>query len=222
MGLSTVAHERMVGLLPHGGTAAVDDAVLVRQVQGLLGLKADGIAGPRTLARLWLDAPMDAGRVIVRARSALQWPAVRYSMSENTGLGESWLSDMDAATKTGDCSDFVCHCLGLPKDQTHGLASPLIRGAVWLGADAIAGGAVGPGLPLAEARPGDIIVYAGRWERGERVAVGHVEVCVEVIGDRVWTVGCASSNKPSAIQRADKTSLWRRKGAVAVRPRWYV
>jgi len=203
------------------GTTRIADFEIVRAYQLAVGLMVDGVAGPRTLARLWLDAPLQAADVVERALAALQWPAVRYSMSENTGLGESWLPDMDAAPQTGDCSDFACHCSGIPKDQTKGLAAPHVRGAVWLGADAIAGDAVGERLPLDQARPGDLIVYAGRWERGERVAIGHVEVCVEVAGGRVWTVGCASSNKPSAIQRVDKTALWRRKGAVAVRPRWY-
>lgn len=114
--------------------------------------------------------------------------------------------------------------MGLPKDQTRDYGVAL--SSVWLGADAIAAGHIGEARPLSEALPGDLIVYAGRWERGERVAVGHVEVCVEVYEGRIFTIGCASSNhrhnaKRSAIAERDKTDLWKRKGAVAVRPWWY-
>jgi len=197
---------------------------IVTAWQEVHGLKPDGWPGSKTLATLWMRHKPTAEDVVEAARAALAWPAVTYSMSRNTGLGESWLPDPSAGYETGDCSDFVCNCLGIPKDQTHGYGVALA--SVWLGADAIEAGHLGQARPLAEARPGDLIVYGGRWERGERVAIGHVEVCVAIDKGRIITIGCASSNckhntKRSAIAQLDKTDRWRRKNAVAVRPWWY-
>jgi hypothetical protein len=191
------------------------------------GLKPDGWPGSKTLATLWMRHKPTAKDVVEAARFALGWPPVAYSMTRNTGMGESWLPDMRVGYETGDCSDFACHCLGIPKDQTNGrVTMRAALASVWLGADAIYGGHIGKVLPLAEARPGDLIVYGGKWERGERVAVGHVEVCVAIEDGNIITIGCASSNhkhnaKRSAIAMRDKTDRWRRKGAVAVRPWWY-
>jgi hypothetical protein len=210
--------------------AGFDREGIVRVWQQAHDLKPDGWPGSRTLAALWSKHKPMAEDVVEAARIALGWAPVTYSMKRNTGMGESWLPDPRVGYETGDCSDFVCDCLGIPKDQTHGLVT-MNAAKVWLGADAIAAGHIGEAHPLAEARPGDLIVFAGRWERGERVAIGHVEVCVEVCRDRIVTIGCASSNgrrrsrydQPgSAIAAADKTDRWRRKGAVAVRPWWYV
>jgi hypothetical protein len=197
----------------------------VRAWQQAHDLKPDGWPGSKTLAALWMLHTPTAEDVVAAARAALAWPAVAYSMSRNTGMGESWLPDPGTGYETGDCSDFVCNCLGIPKDQTDGPAAKYAA-KVWLGADAIAAGHIGEAHPLAEARPGDLIVFAGRWDRGERVAIGHVEVCIEVDEGRIITIGCASSNykhnrQRSAIAQLDKTDRWRRKGAVAVRPWWY-
>jgi len=186
-------------------------------------LKPDGWPGNATLSALWSRNKPSADDIVAAARAALDWPPVTYSMSRNTGMGESWLPDNGAGYATGDCSDFACHCLGVPKNQTNG--QRITTGApVWLGADAIASGHIGHPRPLADTQPGDLIVYPGKWERGERVAIGHVEVCFEVRGGRIVTIGCASSNARvyghGAIAEADKTDLWRRKGAVAVRPWW--
>ena len=219
--LNKTVETRMLAVLPPDWTVALDEEAFIHQAQCALGVVSDGVAGQKTLSALWKRSPPQADEVVGRAFAALDWPRVTYSMSANTGLGERWLTDSGDAPKTGDCSDFACHCLGLPKDQTAGRVAPLVRGEVWLGADALAGDAIGPRMPLAEARPGDLVVYAGAWAGGKRTAIGHVEVCVEARDGRVWTVGCASSNRPSAIVRADKTALWRRKGAAAVRPRWY-
>jgi len=205
--------------------AGFDREGIVRVWQQAHDLKPDGWPGSRTLAALWHAHKPTAEDVIAAACAALAWPAVTYSMSRNTGLGESWLPDLGTGYETGDCSDFACHCLGIPKNQTDGLAT-VDRSRVWLGADAIALKRVGKARPLSEARPGDLIVYAGKWKRGERVAVGHVEVCVAIDEGRIVTIGCASSNhkhntKRSAIAERDKTDMWKRKGAVAVRPWWY-
>jgi hypothetical protein len=186
-------------------------------------LKPDGWPGNATLSALWSRNKPSADDIVAAARAALDWPPVTYSMSRNTGMGESWLPDNGAGYATGDCSDFACHCLGVPKNQTNG--QRITTGApVWLGADAIASGHIGHPRPLADTQPGDLIVYPGKWERGERVAIGHVEVCFEVRGGRIVTIGCASSNARvyghGAIAEADKTDRWRRKSAVAVRPWW--
>jgi len=188
------------------------------------GLKPDGWPGSKTLATLWMRHKPTAEDVVAAARAALGWSPVAYSMKRNTGMGESWLPDMRVDYETGDCSDFACHCIGIPKNQTRDYGVALA--SVWLGADAIAAGHIGEAHPLSEARPGDLIVFPGRWERGERVAIGHVEVCVEAADGRIITIGSASSNykhnaKRSAIAMRDKTDRWRRKGAVAVRPWWY-
>jgi len=201
---------------------------LVRAWQLRHGLKADGWPGSKTLATLWGKHKPTAEDVVAAARAALAWPAVTYSMKRNTGMGESWLPDPHVGYETGDCSDFACHCVGIPKDQTRGLAT-VASAFTWVGADSISAGHIGQARPLADTQPGDLVVFPGKWERGERVAIGHVEVCVEVRGDRIVTVGCASSNgrrksrydqTGSAIAAADKTDRWRRKSAVAVRPWW--
>lgn len=201
---------------------------IVRAWQQSRGLTADGWPGNATLSALWSESKPSADDIVAAARAALDWPPVTYSMSRNTGTGESWLPDLGVGYETSDCSDFACHCLGIPKNQMRGLAT-VASAFTWLGADAISAGHIGQPRPLVEARPGDLIVFPGRWERGERVAIGHVEVCVEVCRDRIVTIGCASSNgrrrsrydlTGSAIAAADKTDRWRRKSAVAVRPWW--
>jgi|DEB0MinimDraft_3_1074331.scaffolds.fasta_scaffold00106_4 hypothetical protein len=201
---------------------------IVRAWQQSRGLTADGWPGSATLSALWSQNRPSADDIVAAARAALDWPPVTYSMSRNTGLGESWLPDLARGHETGDCSDFACHCLGIPKDQTRGLAT-VASAFTWVGADSISAGHIGQARPLADTQPGDLVVFPGKWERGERVAIGHVEVCVEVRGDRIVTVGCASSNgrrksrydqTGSAIAAADKTDRWRRKSAVAVRPWW--
>ena len=188
----------------------------------------DGWPGNGTLSLLWSKHKPSADDIVAAARAALDWPPVTYSMARNTGMGESWLPDLDRGYETGDCSDFACHCLGIPKNQMRGFAT-VASAFTWLGADAISAGHIGQPRPLADTQPGDLVVFSGKWERGERVAIGHVEVCVEVRGDRIITIGCASSNgrrrsrydQPgSAIAAADKTDRWRRKSAVAVRPWW--
>ncbi len=195
---------------------------IVRAWQQSRGLTADGWPGAATLSALWRVTKPGPDEIVAAARAALDWPPVTYSMSRNTGMGESWLPDLDRGYETGDCSDFACHCLGVPKDQTRDYGVTVGMRSVWLGADAIAVGHIGQPFSLTEARPGDLIVYPGRWERGERVAIGHVEVCVEVDGGRIITIGCSSgaSRRGNAIARQDRTALWRRKGASAVRPWW--
>ncbi len=223
MTISNTARRRLLAAIPAEQTVSADEADFIKQAQAALGVKADGIAGQKTLSAAWLMSPPQAAEVVARAQAALSWPRLTYSMTRNTGLGERWLPDPDDAPATGDCSDFVAHCLAMPKDQTQGLSLPLVRRQVWLGADALGTDAIGSPWSLTEAQPGDIVVYQGRWERGERVSIGHVEICVDVDVDagKIWTVGCASGNRPGAIARADKTALWRRKGASVIRPRWY-
>ncbi len=222
MALSRWAQTRMAEDLGVDFGIAEESALVRAWQEWAGGLGVDGKAGPKTLRALWLRHRPTCDEVVGRARAALQWPAVKYSMTTSAGMGDHWMPASDFGFAAGDCSDFDSHCLGVPKP-------PAERGAkLWLGADALRGGGDGADGPvtliehaLDDARPGDMIVYGGSWHRGQRTGVGHVEVCVEVKDGRIWTVGCASSNKPSAVALADKTALWRRKKAVAMRPAWY-
>lgn len=221
MSLSRWARERMIADV--GGAHVEPDAALVRAWQAFAGgLTADGVAGPKTLRALWQRHRPSAALVVERAlAAAATWSGCVYSMPRSQG-GVGWMADMDPLTHC-DCSGFACQVMGLPKARgLHGF------GALDLGSDGLLAGAGGLLVrhELADARPGDVIGWRSIWAGGGRRRsdggrVGHVEVCVEVdAAGRIWTVGCASSNRP-AVARADKTSLWRRRGAVAMRPAWY-
>ncbi len=220
MSLSQWARHGMVADV--GGAHVEPDAALIRAWQAKVGgLTVDGDAGPKTLRALWLRHRPTAGLVVERAlAAAATWGGCVYSMPRSQG-GTGWLADMAPLTAC-DCSGFACHVLGLPKGR--GLH---LFGGLDLGSDGLLAGAGGLLVqrPLSEARPGDVIGWPSIWANGKRDRatggrVGHVEVCVEVSGASIWTVGCASSNKPS-VRRADKSALWRRNGARAMRPAWY-
>jgi len=213
MKLSKYARELLETITGRKGVEAV------RSFQLRHGLTADGKYGPKTARALWEANRPTARQIVDAALRALTWPIVRYSMTVNSGLGESYYDWLDDAPQTGDCSDFAAHCIGIPKHFD----------SLWYGTDAIHADAVGRhelyrSAPLEQARPGDLIVYPGKYQRGERTAIGHVGVCVEG-GARVITIDCASSNKlrgrGSAIARADKTDLWRKKCAIVARPVWH-
>ncbi len=182
---------------------------------------ADGIYGPKTGSALWAQHKPRRDDIVERALEACtpatgDWPAVRYSMRKNTGMGQTYFGD--GPYETGDCSDFAAHCMGLNKHHHR----------KWFGTDGIVSDAQGYNMLYEQvertsAAPGDLIVYPSKYERGERVSVGHVGVIVEVDGDRVTTVDCASSNRRrfgSAVAMFDKSELWARKKAIIVRPSW--
>ena len=182
---------------------------------------ADGIYGPKTGAALWSQHKPRRDDIVDRALDACApedgtWPAVRYSMRKNTGMGQTYFGD--GPYETGDCSDFAAHCMGLNKHHAR----------KWFGTDGIVSDAQGYNMlyeqvEASAAAPGDLIVYPSKYERGERVSVGHVGVIVDVNGDRITTVDCASSNRRrygSAVARVEKSDLWRRKGAIVARASW--
>lgn len=183
--------------------------------------EADGIYGPKTGAALWAAHKPARSEIVARALAACtepvgDWPAVTYSMKTNTGMGEAFFEL--GPFKTGDCSDFAAHCMALPKHYKRR----------WYGTDNIVGDARGYGelyeeIEWAAVAPGDLVVYGGTWADGKRTKIGHVGVVVEVDGDRIKTVDCASSNKRrygSAVAMVDKTDFWRRKRAIIARPMW--
>lgn len=217
--LSQTIQQRMATL----AGVPVDAPDLVARAQAVLGVTTDGSAGPKTMAALWQRLPPQAPEVVQRALAGAAWPAVVYSMPKSQG-GAGWLPDM-APLAFCDCSGFICQVMGAPK-ATGARAGAL--GSLDLGSDGWLAGAGGmlEALPLADARPGDVIGWPSIWSQGTRDRakggrIGHVEICFAVDGGKIFTVGCASSNKPSAIVRADKSALWRRNAAVAIRPRWY-
>lgn len=206
-----------------GGAHVEPDAALVRAWQTWAGgLTADGVAGPKTMRALWMRHRPSPGHVIIRAQAAAaQWWDCIYSMPRSQG-GAGWMADMDPLAAC-DCSGFICHVLGLPKARhLHGF------GPLDLGSDGLLAGADHLLLrhDLDEAQPGDIVGWPSIWVNGGRKRVeggrvGHVEIVSATADGRIWTIGCASSNRP-AVAAADKTALWRRQGAWVMRPSWYL
>lgn len=194
---------------------------VVRAFQLAHGLEPDGIPGQKTLHALWMENQPTRSKMLDRAIGmANSSGPIDYSMTKNTGMGQGWFPDPDWYP-TGDCSDFFCHLIDAPKDQT---GSPRITTKpIWLGTDAIASGAIGPLLDLDSAKPGDFVAYGGTWHLGKRISVGHIEMVLEVKGGRIITIGCASGNVKrhgTAVAKADKTELWHKKQAKVVRPFW--
>lgn len=183
--------------------------------------EADGVYGPNTGAAIWRRHQISRGEIVQRALDACiapigHWPSVAYSMRVNSGMGETFYGA--GPYRTGDCSDFAAHCMGLTKKYQR----------KWYGTDGIVSDARGYNqlyeeVEWSDARPGDLVVYPGKYVRGERTQVGHVGVIVEVDGDAIKTVDCASSNKRkfgSAVAMRDRTALWKRKKAIIARPVW--
>lgn len=183
--------------------------------------EADGIYGPKTGTALWRKHQPSAIDIVERALNACmdpigEWPSVEYSMRVNSGMGEAFFGV--GPYKTGDCSDFAAHCMGLSKHYKN----------KWYGTDGIVSDARGYNELYEEvertaAAPGDLVVYASVYEDGERVSVGHVGVIVEVDGDTLKTVDCSSTSARSygtAVAVRDRTELWDRKKAIIARPVW--
>lgn len=146
---------------------------------------------------------------------------------------------------TCDCSGFVLWCLGQARrDPTFPYHN------YWINTDSMLLDARGQQrifqlVPWAELRPGDLLVYPGRFEpRGphlQRVAVGHTGIVVDVelpellpadesarrqaALERVTVIDCAAAKARKATGRAiDKRPglLWDRDSARAVRYRRFV
>lgn len=76
-----------------------------------------------------------------------------------------------------DCSGYAAWCLGLDRYQ------PGRIGGDWISTDSIVRDANGPramfqSVSITDWRPGDLVVYPGRYVAGARVAIGHVGVLV--------------------------------------------
>lgn len=197
-------------------------------------LLADGHPGPQTLRALWERHRPSADRVSQRALEALKWPKLRYSMIDTADatLGKAWWPAATLSHKAGDCSDFICHVLGVPKAVTE-------RGrTLYLGSDRLLSGGVGS-VPLvrhelADARVGDIVGFPSIWRDGKRVRVGHVGIVVAsvVLGGKheITTVDCSSSGYAktgNALRRMERVTrsggcLWAALGGWVMRPAWYM
>jgi hypothetical protein len=203
--------------------AVVGDSAVIKawQVANMDDGEADGIYGPKTGTALWKKHQPTAIDIVDRALNAClaptgDWPAVEYSMRVNSGMGEAFFGV--GPYKTGDCSDFAAHCMGLSKQYK----------GKWYGTDGIVSDARGYNELYEEierkaAAPGDLVVYPSVYEDGERVSVGHVGVIVQVDGDIIKTVDCSSTSARTygtAIAIRDRTELWDRKKAIIARPVW--
>lgn len=122
-----------------------------------------------------------------------------------------------------DCSGFASWAMGLDRFQ------PGSIGGGWISTDSIVRDAQGPRflfdlVPIGDVvRPGDVIVYPGRFVAGRRVAIGHVGLVVAVPPG--WRYEAAASLKalriihcaasgPVAVRESDG-GPWRRRGIVA-------
>lgn len=213
--------------IKYGLEGLKDKEAVVRAYQRTVGLPEGGWPGDQTMARLWRDHKRAPGEIVLAAKKALGWPGTEYGQSKNWGLGESWMEE--GPFDAGDCSDFACHCLGIPKLQ---LKKRGVLMTHWqtnkqqLSAAVIASGAIGNPRPWMDALPGDLVAYGGDGE--------HVEVVVAVSlrGTHralLQTIGCSHSTEVGsletigrrhAIASRDRTSLWGRKNAVVVTPWW--
>ena len=202
----------------------------IRAAQRVLGVAVDGVAGPKTLAALWRHRPPTAAMVREAALAAAhQRAACAYQLG--TG-GYVWWPDLEVPLRCSDCSGFAAWCLGLPRDR----ADNVLGGPQWVETSQLHHDATGArhfvsAVPLADAQPGDLLVYPDPGPDKQ----GHVGVVVDVkpatsgpFASRLLTVDCGKrrpmAGKPSsltAIAYEDQTDRWYRKGAIAARPVWY-
>ncbi len=200
-----------------------DKEAVVRAYQEEMGLPVDGWPGDDTLSTLWREWQPSPSEIALAAERALEESGkVAYTQGSGGDIGEVWFPDRIGTA--GDCSDFVCHCLGIPKKQftRFGALAPGWKAdPQWLGAANISAGCIGKNRPWTTAAVGDLVAYGG---------VGaHVEVVVGRTtgksGAVLWTIGCSNSsfkNFGTAIARRNRSGLWGRRNAVAVTPWWNV
>lgn len=215
--ISKYAKELMIADV--GGAHPDTDALLIRSWQEFAGgLSVDGIAGPKTLRALWERHKPSADVVVERAFAAAKWAPVRYQLGSG---GSGWLRDPDDPLDECDCSGFIAHCLGRSRNA---VGATDLGATEWVESTQMVRDATGPqtwlrAFPLAEARPGDIVVYGDREGRQ-----GH---CGIVVGPAAYgadprTIDCgqAVASKRGAIAVKWK-ALWGRRGAIVARPVWY-
>jgi len=128
-------------------------------------------------------------------------------------------------TRECDCSGFVCWCLRISRHVFEGHRLYGVYDHEWVSTSTIVQDALSasPGaflrLAWPQARPGDLLVYAGK-------PVGHVGVVGEVDANGpVTVVHCSSGNfrrTNDAIRETgvDKDAFWHLRGAIVVRPSW--
>ena len=209
--------------LASGALTHYDLAKITERAQMALGLHADGMPGPVTIARLdgfLIEADLtpvegvpivDGGaakrlRALGRARSMVG--RGRYHL----GAGGKDPNAQDPFDSDGacDCSGFQAWCFGLPRKGDTG---------VWFYTDALEAdargqvkGDLGDGVPWEQAKPGDLVVY------GNGPKVGHVGM-VSAANDHGPTavIHCRSGGAPAVVETGP--SLFKAKGAVILRLR---
>ena len=156
---------------------------------------------------------LDGAEVVRRAMSAVGRGVYRL------GKGGRRPADPTPFDRDGccDCSGFASWCLGLDRYQ------PTAIDGGWISTDSIVRDAQGPHrmfreVPIGDAKPGDLVVYPGRFVAGKRVGIGHVGVIVEpgptILACKV--AHCAASRSVGAVRVSDGRP-WSRRGIVARR-----
>lgn len=129
-----------------------------------------------------------------------------------------WPTPFDALRRC-DCSGFVAWCWGLDRYQ------PGRIGGGWVSTTGLYRDARGERrlvveVPIANARPGDVLVYPSAYRDGHRVRVGH---CALVVARAASVARCAdlevaecqASSAPAVRRRSGV--LWDRRGGIVVR-----
>lgn len=220
--------------LQTGALSHFDLARIVERAQLAMGLEADGMPGPQTLARLdsffnpedLTPAPVDVAEVlpaiaVPTSASVVDGAQRRLERARRVvGQGRYHLGsggkNPAAATPfdsdgSCDCSGLVCWVLELPrKDPATG---------VWRNTDQLEADArgqvradIGEAIEWKYAIPGDVVVY------GAGPKIGHTGI-VSAIGPDGPTavIHCRSGAAPAVVETGP--SLFKVKGAVILRPR---
>ncbi len=186
------------------------------EAQRALGVTPDGIVGPKTLRALWLRRRPSVDLIVARAILACEAARVTYKLGAG---GWAWMPDATAVGAECDCSGFVAHVFGLPRNQ----ADEAVDGPRWIStthlvADGSGARRLVSALALSAVRPGDLVCYGDA--NGKQ---GHVGIVVKRgRGGRILTVDCSGSGgkSQSAVRRRDRTRLWHDKKATGLRPVW--
>ncbi len=135
-----------------------------------------------------------------------------------------------------DCSGFVSHAMGIPRQFPPGQNSWIFTDSIYNGTGGNTQEAAGGSPPFNEvppdqARPGDLIVYGSQYSNGERTRIGHVGIISEVNPDGSFQVIHSSSSASrrhgdstletdsSAFQRQNADGTWSmRNGSRVMRP----
>ena len=154
------------------------------------------------------------GHMVAADRARSQVGTGRYRLGKG-GRRPLAPSPLDAAGLC-DCSGFASWCLGLDRYQPGRIEGD------WISTTSIYRDATGPHQlfvadALADARPGDLVVYPSTYLRGVRTGIGHVGVIVGVSGG--WSgldiVDCAARKGAAIGHRTGE--LWGRKGGIVAR-----